>query len=146
MSDAYKNIPSKSSDLRLQGFFWLGKYFFESQQIFGGISSVGNYDILGHTFEDLAVAILHTIAELTHRRLDDVKNVSPVPTNGCEIFAEVYSEICDDINVKLAPDCPDRDKAFKNEKDGKVLGIIFSSSDLSEKVKMFECNCFASCR
>ena len=131
MSDAYKNIPSKSSDFRLQGFFWLGKYFFESQQIFGGISSVGNYDILGHTVEDLAVVISDTPAELTLRRLDDVPNVSPVSDNGCERFAEVYSDICDSINVKLAPDCPDRDKAFRNEKEGKVLGIIFRSSDLS---------------
>ena len=131
MLDAYKNIPSKSSDFRLQGFFWLGKYFFESQQIFGGISSVGNYDILGHTVEDLAVVISDTPAELTLCRLDDVPNVSPVSDNGCERFAEVYRDICDDINVKSAPDCPDRDKAFRNEKEGKVLGIIFRSSNLS---------------
>ena len=132
----------------------LRKYFFESQQIFGGISSVGNYDILGHTVEDLAVVISDTPAELTLCRLDDVPNVSSVSNNGCERFTEVYSETCDDINVKLAPDCPNRDKAFRNEKEGKVLGIIFHILFFGsilvparrEKVKMLECNCIASCR
>ena len=33
--------------------------------------------------------------------------------------------------MKLAPDCPNRDKAFRNVKEGKVLGIIFRSEDLS---------------
>ena len=47
LSDAYKNVPSKASDFRLQGFSWLGKFFFESQQMFGAISSVSNYDTFG---------------------------------------------------------------------------------------------------
>ena len=131
LSDAYKNIPCKSSDFRIQGFFWLGRYFFETQQIFGAISSVGNYDTFGHTVEDVALAISETPAELTHRRLDDIPTVSPVSKSWCEDFSKVYSEICDSINVKLAPDCPNKDKAFRNEKEGKVLGIIFRSSDLS---------------
>ena len=32
--DAYKTIPSKPTDFRLQGFKWLGKYFCETQQTF----------------------------------------------------------------------------------------------------------------
>jgi hypothetical protein len=35
MCDAYKHIPASISDLRLQGFFWLGRYFVEKQQVFG---------------------------------------------------------------------------------------------------------------
>ena len=31
---AYKQVPSKITDLRLQGFSWLGKYFVETRQIF----------------------------------------------------------------------------------------------------------------
>ena len=31
--DAYKNIPAKIFDLRLQGFCWLSKYFVENTQI-----------------------------------------------------------------------------------------------------------------
>ena len=131
LSDTYKNVPCKSLDFRLQGFSWLGKFFLETQQIFGAISSVPNYDILGHTIEVLAVVISDTPAELTLRRLDDVPNVAPVSTQWCEKFAVVYSDLCESINVKLAPDCPNRDKAFRNVKEGKVLGIIFRSEDLS---------------
>ena len=131
LSDAYKNVPSKASDFRLQGFSWLGKFFFESQQIFGAISSVSNYDTFGHTIEDVAVVISETPAELTHRRLDDVPNVAPASTQWCEKFSAVYSNLCDSINVKLAPDCPNNDKAFRIVKEGKVLGIIFRSKDLS---------------
>ena len=31
LTDAYKNIPCKKEDLRLQGFFWLGKFFIEKR-------------------------------------------------------------------------------------------------------------------
>ena len=77
LSDAYKNVPCKIFDLRLQGFSWLGKYFLETQQIFGAISSVPNYDILGHTIADMAIILSNSPAELSLRRLDDVPNVAP---------------------------------------------------------------------
>jgi hypothetical protein len=32
---AYKQVPCKIEDLRLQGFMWLGKFFCETRQIFG---------------------------------------------------------------------------------------------------------------
>ena len=131
LSDAYKNVPCKISDLRLQGFSWLGKYFLETQQIFGAISSVPNYDILGHTIEDVAIVLSNTPANLTLRRLDDVPNVAPASSPWCEQFANVYCDLCDSINVKLAPNCPNKDKAFTNEKQGKVLDIIFRLEDLS---------------
>ena len=152
LSDAYKNVPCKISDLRLQGFSWLGKYFLETQQIFGAISSVPNYDILGHTIEDVAIVLSNTPANLTLRRLDDVPNVAPASTPWCEQFANVYCDLCDSINVKLAPNCPNKDKAFTNEKQGKVLGIIFRSEDLSwslpaeKKTEVSKRNCESSRR
>ena len=47
--DAYKNVPAKIFDLRLQGFFWLGKYFVENRQIFGAKTAVSNFDRVGKT-------------------------------------------------------------------------------------------------
>jgi hypothetical protein len=35
------------------------------------------------------------------------------------------------VNVKLAENCPKNEKAFENQKRGKVLGILFDSTDLS---------------
>ena len=43
MVDAYKNIPAPPSDLRLQGFEWLSRYFVELRQIFGAILAVPNF-------------------------------------------------------------------------------------------------------
>jgi hypothetical protein len=33
--DAFKNVPARKEDWRLQVFRWLGRYFFETQMIFG---------------------------------------------------------------------------------------------------------------
>ena len=131
LSDAYKNLPAKPEDLRLQGFCWLERYFVEDRQIFGARSSVCNFDILGHTVLDIAVATSGINPELVHRRLDDVPVVGRADSRVCELFSETYKEICGNINLGLAPECPLREKAFLNQKEGKVLGITFHSEDLS---------------
>jgi hypothetical protein len=66
-----------------------------------------------------------------HRTLDDVPVVAPGHTDLCEQFTSCYKDICDKINVKLAPNCPMFDKAFSNSTYGKVLGIHFDSTTLS---------------
>jgi hypothetical protein len=43
----------------------------------------------------------------------------------------VYRKLCSDLNVELAPNCPNNDKAFENQCRGKVLGVMFDSSDLT---------------
>ena len=44
LQDAYKLVPAKTEDFRLQGFCWLGRYFVETQQPFGGVPSPTNFD------------------------------------------------------------------------------------------------------
>lgn len=131
LSDAYKNIPAKIVDLRLQGFSWLNKYFVEDKQIFGAAASVCNFDVLGHTVLDIAIAKSGIDKELVHRRLDDVPITGKTGSECCEKFSEIYKSICEDINLKMAPNCPNNDKAFTNQREGKVLGITFHSEDLS---------------
>ena len=46
LQDAYKLMPAKKEDFRLQGFSWLGKWFVETQQSFGGVPSPTNFDRL----------------------------------------------------------------------------------------------------
>ena len=38
--DAYKLMLAKVEDYRLQGFFWLGRYFVETRQPFGGVPAL----------------------------------------------------------------------------------------------------------
>jgi hypothetical protein len=50
--------------------------------------------------------------------------------------------MCNKINVKLAPDCPQFEKAFSNSSIGKVLGINFNTENLTwslPKDKIIKC-------
>ena len=131
LTDAYKNIPCKEEDLRLQGFFWLGKFFIEKRMIFGARTAVGNFDIFGNSLRSLALAKSSIPANLVHRQLDDVPSVAPAKTGWDTEFTENYGKICKRIKVGLAEDCPRSEKAFRNVTRGKVLGIFFDTVTLS---------------
>ncbi len=128
---AYKQVPCKIEDLRLQGFMWLGKYFCETRQIFGAGTSLCNYDILGETLKTIALVQCSIPHNLVMRQVDDVPVVSPKGSGWCEEFSTVYKKMCSDVNVELAECCPLADKAFENVTKGKVLGVVFDSKNLS---------------
>ncbi len=130
MKDAYKNIPAKLDELRLQGFIWLGKFFIELKQTFGALTSVSNFDILGNIVQTLARAVGKLPKNWCQRQLDDNPVVAPAKTGWCESYSSEYESVCEKINLKLAAECPKKDKAFKNEKKGKVLGIWFDTSKM----------------
>ena len=130
MVDAYKNVPAKTSDLRLQGFSWLDKYFVELRLIFGATTAVTNYDVLSNTVATLAKAECDIAAHLLHRILDDVPFVAPGSSAMAYKFSNCYARICRESGIQLAPDCPDFDKAFKHSTYGKVLGVFFNTKDL----------------
>ncbi len=127
---AYKQVPCRVADLRLQGFSWLGKYFVETRQVFGAKTSVCNYDIVGETLKLISVIESEIPAELVLRQVDDVPVVAPGDSGLCEKFSETYKKVCKELNVKLAPDCPLMDKAFTCQHRGKVLGVKFDTTDL----------------
>jgi hypothetical protein len=132
--DAYKNVPVKIRDLRLQGFSWLNKYFVETRQIFGAKTAVPNYDILGNTLLTLANTSACIPKKFLHRALDDVPVISPSCKNYCDLFHLSYTELCSYLNVKLAEPCKKHEKAFVNETYGKVLGYFFDSKTMSWKL------------
>jgi len=134
MVDAYKNIPCPVSDLRLQGFMWLEKYFIETQQIFGARTAVANFDVLGKTVLDIVNANLKIPTNRLHRTLDDVPFVAPAHTNWNSEFVSEYKRVCSICNIPLAPDCSKSEKAFSETKIGKVLGIYFNTELLSWKI------------
>ena len=129
--DAYKNIPAKNSDLRLQGFAWLGKYFVENNMTFGGKPSVQNFDVVGATIRELVLTECEIPSKLVHRQLDDVPVVAPKKSGWCEEFSTKYAKMCKSVNMELAKNCPNNDKAFVNCTWGKVLGINFDTKTLA---------------
>jgi hypothetical protein len=54
MIDTYKHLPANHIDLRCQGFCWLGRFFVETQQVFGSSPAVSAFDRLNHTLTVLA--------------------------------------------------------------------------------------------
>ena len=130
LQDAYKLMPARKEDFRLQGFCWLGKWFVETQQGFGGVPSPCNFDRLAKT-KDVVVCIKSsTPRSAVHRALDDSPCVAQAGSNIVERFSATMKEVCRDINMPLAENCPLGEKAFELQTRGTVLGIGFDSSEL----------------
>ncbi|MFN9955274.1 MAG: hypothetical protein ACK55I_19435, partial [bacterium] len=87
---AYKQMPAKLEDYRLQGFRWLNRFFVETKQIFGAITSVSNFDQLGKTVLDITLDRSQIPKRLVHRQLDDVPVVGPKSSGWCEEFSSNY--------------------------------------------------------
>jgi hypothetical protein len=128
IKDAYKLIPAKKSDWPAQGFTWLGRHFFETQMVFGGVPSVSNFDRLGKTIVDLTLASTRVSAKFVYRTLDDIPIVAPESTGITQKVTKGLFEICDFLQVPLAKECPHNEKAFQNQTRGVVLGIGFDGS------------------
>ena len=128
---AYKQVPCQVKNLRLQGFKWLEKYLVETRQIFGAKTSVANFDIVGETLRVIAIAQSGIPREFTLRQLDDLIVVAPESDESGRIFSQCYEKLCRESNVELAESCNKCEKAFTNQKRGKVLGILFDSCDMT---------------
>jgi hypothetical protein len=102
--------------------------------MFGASSSVQNFDILANTIKTLAVVGCEIPRKLIHRQLDDTPIVAPAGSGWCEEFYQAYKRICEEINIELAPDCPNKDKSYGPTTRGKVLGIWFDSTTLCWKL------------
>ena len=124
-------IPAKLKDLRLQGFFWLGRFFVELDQIFGAITAVSNFDQFGSTKVAVVVVDSEVRPQLVFRHLDDVPMVAPANSDECKRFSECFMSTCIQLNVEFADECPKRDKAFCEKTSGKVLGVWFDTESLS---------------
>ena len=131
IQDAYKLMPAKPEDYRLQGFSWLGKYFIETRQSFGGVPCPCNFDRLNKTKDTVICLKSGTPRGAVFRALDDSPCVGPKDPNITADFTRTMKEFCHSTNIPLAPNCPSADKAFEMKSRGIVLGVGFDSRDLT---------------
>ncbi len=134
MKNAFKNVPAKIKDLNLQGFMLNGRFFIELRMIFGACTALANYDILGNTVEKLAIAESGIPRRCVRRAVDDQSTATSASSSWGEKFVNTYKRICNDLNIELAEDCENCDKAYTNTTCGKVLGVWFRSTDLTWKL------------
>ena len=131
IQDAYKLIPARVEDYRLQGFQWLGKYFVELMLSFGGKPSPTNFDNLGKTKDLLVCLETNTPRFRVPRALDDSPCVASMNSGLVERFSEEMRRLCKELNIPLADNCPNSEKAFELVERGVVLGIGFDSTNMS---------------
>jgi len=123
IKDAYKIIPARPEDYGLQGFKWLNKYFCETRETFGSVASVCNFDRLSNT-RDLMVALKSgTPRDKIFRVLDDTICVTAEDSGQTRLFSEEMVRLCSFIDLPLAKNCENNDKAFENQKEGTVLAL-----------------------
>jgi hypothetical protein len=127
MKDAYKLVPAKIKDFKLQGVEWQGRYFIDTQQIFGAATAAANFDILASTVLTIVLSEFDAGQLQVHRTLDDAACVAPAGTTLSAQFAAAYRRIASQLNIQLAPECPDNEKAFTDDTWGTVLGIVFDT-------------------
>ena len=127
MKDAYKHVPAKVEDYRLQGMQWLGAFFVDTQLIFGASPAVPNFDGLAATTVDVTLAECQIPRDLVPRILDDTTCVAPAGSGWGLEFAQKYKNNCANFNIRLAAECPLMEKAFTNSTRGTVMGIQFDT-------------------
>ena len=125
---AYKNLRVQQSDVRLQFFKWLGKYFAELCLIFGSVSSVGLYDRLARLVLHIALHYCSILRRQVARHLDDV--VAAGTFDETNEFYLKYQEVTSDIGVELA-EVTDPDKAFAPCQEGRVFGIEYNTVEFT---------------
>jgi hypothetical protein len=130
IQDAYKLIPNPKEQWHLYGFEWLGKYFYDTTTVFGSRAAPASFDPLPETIVNITCMLSGRPKLCVHRQLDDVPIVSPKGSKLTERFTEMYQKVCKNLDVPLAPECPQHEKAFGPSTFGTVLGINFDSETM----------------
>jgi hypothetical protein len=125
-SDAYKHIPVREQDLKLQWFKWLGKFLVEQCLIFGAASSVGIYDRAAKMVLDVVLQVSKFPRSMVCQHLDDVCAAAPSGSAALAEFERAYRDVSAQVGVKLAP-TDDPDKAFSPCTAGTVLGVSYDT-------------------
>ncbi len=133
IQDAYKLIPTPVQEWRYYGFSWLGKFFVDTTTVFGSKIAPASFDPLPETVVNITCSIKGVPKTCIHRQLDDVPTVSPRGSGYTEAFAKGYAQVCSALNIPLAENCPNHEKAFGPSTFGTVLGIGFDT----EKMEWF---------
>jgi len=131
ISDAYKLIKTHKSQWGCFGFKWLGKYFYDSTTVFGSRAAPEKFDSLPETVVNMCCFFTKMPKKWVHRQLDDVPFAAPRNSGLAEKFGWWYEKICKDCNIPLAGFCEQKEKAFRLEKEGTVLGVVFNSEQLT---------------
>lgn len=127
-SDAYKHIPVSITDLNLQWFRWLDRYFCELALIFGGISSVGLFDETAKVVNTVVDKKSGMPEDQECQHLDDTVAAAAPDSGLAEKFDRTFFEVANRVGIRLAPR-DDPEKSFGPSTEGVVLGVRYNTKD-----------------
>ena len=131
LSQAYKNIPVAEEQRKLQRFMFGNRVFEETRLVFGDKYAPMYFDRFHTVILAAFVPTLGYIPRCIYGKcIDDIPIV--VPAKRVDLLnrhLNQYKDICRRLNVKLSP--MDAIKGFEEAQTGEVLGIIFSTVDLT---------------
>ena len=133
MISAYKNLPVKLEQRRLQVFQFCGKHFVDLRLVFGDKCACMWYDMFHHCIVNFFVLTeVHMPLSWIGRTVDDIPTVSPKQAHSCtKSFVDKYRKVLLDLNIGAAAADPLRCKAFDGDTEGEVLGIRFNSVEMT---------------
>ena len=134
IKDAYKLIRNHKEQWNCYGFKWLGKYFFDTTMVFGSKAAPEKFDSLPETLVNIACSESGLPKHWVFRQLDDVPVVAPAGSDLVKKFSDCYEKVCAECGVPLADFCPQREKAFREQTKGTVLGVEFDTQNLTWKL------------
>ena len=103
LTDAYKHIPVRREDWRLQALAWGDRFFLDTRLMFGTSSSAGIFDRFDGLLLRIAVKLSRMEGRKAKRFLDDVFAVESRLGGGIHDFLEKYREVCNRVGARLDP-------------------------------------------
>ena len=133
MVAAYKCLPVKKEQRRLQVFRLLGREFIDLRLIFGDKRACLLYDRFHHCIITMLVLPEAPIpCSWLGRTIDDVTTVAPKEGRHLtERFVDTYRRTLDSLNIGAAEEDINRNKAFDSSTSGEILGIWFDTDQMT---------------
>ena len=133
MVSAYKTIQVCIKQRWLQGFMFCGKLFIDLCLIFGDKAACMIYDRFH--FCILMYFVLPKTdlpARAVGKTVDDITAAVPVIAKPALVkFVHTYRAQLSSLNIEAAPSDPECVKAFDMSSKGEVLGVIFSTKEMT---------------
>ena len=129
LTDAYKHIPVRWEDWRLQAMAWGDRLFVDTRLMFGTSSSAGIFDRFDALLLQIAVMLSKISKRKAMRFLDDVYGVESRHGKRLEGFLHSYRVVCDRVGAKLDPR-----KRVPPATSTTILGIEFDTVEWSWKI------------
>ena len=133
MVAAYKCLPVKKEQWRIQVFHLLGKEFVDLRLIFGDKRACMLYDRFHHCIIKSFVLPKAPIPfSWLGRTIDDVTTVAPRGgSNLTRNFVASYRKVLAELNIGAAEEDPNKSKAFDGSTSGEVLGTWFDTNTMT---------------